>query len=133
MSLISCQKYTLTPARAYFDANPDADIAHGLYQGELPAGDDQPAAAISIREFELPSDVFQSDYSTAELTPGVQFIVDAIYSGSAFAGGDAIWMKSDEAPSPNFLMQFNETFANIKLGDNGIMYLYKETAFWQCP
>jgi hypothetical protein len=29
-------------------------------------------------------------------------------------------------------MQFDERFVDVNLGDKGRMYVYADTAFWQC-
>lgn len=54
-----------------------------------------------------------------------------IYGASARAGGRPIWLQGEEAGG-TFLLQFDESFANLNLGDCGVMYVFAETQFWQC-
>lgn len=45
--------------------------------------------------------------------------------------GPPMWLQ-DEACFGEFLMQFDEQFVYMNLGDMGIMYVFADTAFWQC-
>jgi hypothetical protein len=54
-----------------------------------------------------------------------------IYGASARAGGRPIWLQGDECDG-SFLLQFDESFADLNLGDCGVMYVFAETQFWQC-
>lgn len=51
---------------------------------------------------------------------------------SARVGGQALWLQGAEHDG-SFLMQFDEQFVNVNLGDARIMYLFEDTAFWQWP
>jgi hypothetical protein len=55
----------------------------------------------------------------------------AIYRAGARAGGGPIWLQGDEFEG-GFLLQFDESFANINLGDMGVMYIFRDAQFWQC-
>lgn len=55
---------------------------------------------------------------------------DLLYT-SAYAGGKPLWMQGNEHDG-HFLCQFDETFIEMNLGDAGIMYVFTDTAFWQC-
>ncbi len=54
-----------------------------------------------------------------------------IYRAGARAGGGPIWLQSDEHEG-DFLLQFDESFANVNLGDCGVMYIFTDEQFWQC-
>jgi antitoxin component YwqK of YwqJK toxin-antitoxin module len=54
-----------------------------------------------------------------------------IYQASARVLGPEIWLQEGEGED-GFLMQFDESFCPMNLGDAGIMYVYRDTAFWQC-
>lgn len=54
-----------------------------------------------------------------------------IYRVHARAGGAPIWLQSDEWDG-HFLLQFDEGFANVNLGDCGVMYVFTDQQFWQC-
>lgn len=50
----------------------------------------------------------------------------------AYLGGQPLWLQSDEHHAP-FIGQFDEQLApDLNLGDSGVMYLFEDTAFWQC-
>lgn len=55
----------------------------------------------------------------------------AIYSAYAWGGPEPMWLQGDEYFGV-FAMQFDEGFAYMNLGDSGIMYVFADTAFWQC-
>lgn len=40
--------------------------------------------------------------------------------------------KIDEGGEAGFLMQFDESFVPMNMGDSGVMYVYTDAAFWQC-
>ena len=56
---------------------------------------------------------------------------DKIFNLPAYVGGAPIWLQSEEH-SGFFIMQFSEAFVDINLGDAGEMYVFADTAFWQC-
>jgi len=55
----------------------------------------------------------------------------AIYRANARAGGEPLWLQGDEHEG-EFLLQFDEGFANVNLGDCGIMFVFSDEQFWQC-
>ena len=54
-----------------------------------------------------------------------------VYQAHARVLGEPIWLQSDEYWG-DFIMQFDEGFAHMNLGDMGVMYVFGGTAFWQC-
>jgi hypothetical protein len=96
---------------------------------------------IAAEDLELPDDV--PDRSEAwfepvaiEVDPGIWADKDSelrgkIYQASARVLGEPIWLQYPEGGG-TFLMQFDESFAWMNLGDMGVMYVFDETAFWQC-
>jgi len=58
-------------------------------------------------------------------------IKNKLWQSPAYVLGNPIWLQ-EEAYTGEFIMQFNEFFTDINLGDSGEMYVFKETAFWQC-
>ena len=46
--------------------------------------------------------------------------------------GFPIWLQGDEDSGGEFLFQFDEALAYTNLGDSGVMYVFDDTAFWQC-
>lgn len=60
-----------------------------------------------------------------------QALRSEIYRVGARAGGAPLWLQSDEYDG-DFLLQFDESFANVNLGDCGIMFVFTDEQFWQC-
>ena len=56
----------------------------------------------------------------------------AIYQLGARALGEPLWLQGDEGGGAGFIMQFDESFVDINLGDMGIMYVFTDGGFWQC-
>ena len=101
-----------------------------------PAGldDPGPGVGIAVETVRVPSGAFlvtsqgsgDEDHDTA-----LRELHSAIYRLGARAGGAPIWLQSDEDGGA-FLLQFDESFVDINLGDCGVMYVFGDTAFWQC-
>lgn len=56
----------------------------------------------------------------------------AIYSLGARALGEPLWLQGDEGGGYGYVMQFDESFVDVNLGDMGIMYVFSDGGFWQC-
>ncbi len=107
------------------------DLSDGPFDGELPTGDDSPRA-FSVQAVEVPVEAFVEMGWDEERDADLEAIRNAVYRCRAYVGGEAIWLQSDESAGFNFLMQFDEGFVHMNLGDCGVMYVYPDTAFWQC-
>jgi hypothetical protein len=46
--------------------------------------------------------------------------------------GKPSWIQSPAWGKGPFLMQFDERFLDVNLGDKGRTYVFEDTAFWQC-
>ncbi|MCI5054715.1 MAG: hypothetical protein MRY83_01335 [Flavobacteriales bacterium] len=91
-------------------------------------------SGLEIFEIEVPSVIFFSsdDYDIgAELEDELQEIRDRLYRAPGYVSGNAMWLQAPEHGG-NFLMQFDEQLVDVNLGDTGIMYVFSDTAFWQC-
>jgi hypothetical protein len=109
------------------------EVADGPYEGELPVGDESPTA-IEAREVEVPTAIFDydpMDYQNS-LPDQLDEIRGTVYQTSAWGGGSPMWLQAPEYAGGLFLLQFDESFAYMNLGDMGIMYVFTDTAFWQC-
>ena len=49
----------------------------------------------------------------------------------SYAGGGPIWLQGAEHRG-SFVLQFSEELVPMNLGDGGEMYVFLDTAFWQC-
>lgn len=47
-------------------------------------------------------------------------------------GGHPLWIQSEERGAGEFVLQCDERLASINLGDMGRLYVFTDTAFWQC-
>lgn len=104
----------------------EQDLTLGLYQ----APDYQPytsAFAILVAAIEIPTEAFDAN-ANHDLLKGIK---DAIFNAPAYVLGSPIWLQDPEHTG-TFIAQFDKKFANINLGDMGVMYLFADTAFWQC-
>lgn len=80
------------------------------------------ARGFDVVAVDVPSEVFweQSD------------VRKALYGLGAWVGTGPIWLQDDQSPGSRFVMQFDERFIAMNLGDMGVMYVFEDTAFWQC-
>ncbi|MFK7988134.1 MAG: hypothetical protein AB8I08_19090 [Sandaracinaceae bacterium] len=121
-----------------FVGNPDSNEAFEPYTNEVAvqlrddgtakkesaAPEDTPVRdtrGFEVVTVDVPDDVWEGDSQLRR----------ALYQAGARAGGEPIWLQGDEHHG-QFLMQFDESFADINLGDSGLMYVFTDTAFWQC-
>ncbi len=97
------------------------------FQGPLLAEHYEPPQSFVVSVMDVPTGAG----SPPEVQELGSKIWNAIYSLPAWGGDDPIWLQHDEYHG-DFLMQFDERFASMNLGDHGIMYLFADTAFFQC-
>ncbi|PKQ70742.1 toxin-antitoxin system YwqK family antitoxin [Raineya orbicola] len=81
----------------------------------------------SIKELKVPKEIFRYECSQE-----AQEIRKKVYQASCYVLGEPMWVQGEEHEEGNFLLQFDENFAPVNLGDNGLMYVFEDTAFWQC-
>lgn len=111
----------------------EQDLARGRLEDELPAGD-HAFKAFGVREVEVPADIFDAakHQGDSEPAPEIATIRDEVFRASARLGGAPLWLQGDEHAGAPFLMQFDASFVPMNLGDSGVMYVFRDTAFWQC-
>jgi len=90
--------------------------------GEAPDGTEvRKATGFAVTHVDMPD----AAWSRGALYAGV-------YGQSARVGGRPQWLQSDERSDDGFVMQFDESFVDVNLGDMGVMYVYSDGGFWQC-
>ena len=52
--------------------------------------------------------------------------------GLTFAGGAPRYIQSRDDGSADFVLQFDERFLPLNLGDSGALYMFTSWAFWEC-
>jgi hypothetical protein len=87
-----------------------------------------PGEAIVIEAVEVPS----AALSSSEDDSALYELHRLIYALPGRALGAPIWLQGDEDSGGEFLFQFDEALASTNLGDCGVMYVFDDTAFWQC-
>lgn len=85
------------------------------------------ARAVVALTIEVPSAVFE------DAAPDDERLVD-LWSGlvdaGAYAGGEPLWLQGADHEG-TFVLQFDESFLDMNLGDAGVLYAFADTAFWQ--
>ncbi len=117
---------------------PDTDLtalvsltAEDLRRGDAaPTEQDLGLRRVTVEHLEVASAAFDEGGDDDNESPRRQ-LRSAIYGASARAGGAPIWLQGGEDDG-DFLLQFDESFADLNLGDCGIMYVFTQTQFWQC-
>jgi hypothetical protein len=90
----------------------------------------EPASRYEVTPVRVPASVFDDPHEEEEESP-LHELRSAIYSSSCYAGGKPLWLQFAEHEG-HFLFQFDESFIDVNLGDAGVMYVFTDTAFWQC-
>lgn len=127
----------------------EEELARGTYRGPLPRRSQQRwSRRFSLIQIDVPGDVF--DIHDDETSP-IALLHDAIWQAPARLGGCPIWVREPTDPRdytpvrkpripPNtpgprgrnaFMMQFEQRFANINLGRQGVMYVSGVGAYYQ--
>ncbi len=104
----------------------DDDLAEGRLESA-------PGKEIELEYFvpmaaEVPVDIFDEE---PPQDPALRELRDAVYGASARVLGSPLWLQDAEHWG-FLLMQFDEGFVDINLGDAGVMYLFSDAQFWQC-
>ena len=109
----------------------EAQRVEDLGRGQAsPTEQDLDPCHVTAEHLEVASSAFDRDGDDEQESPR-RVLRSEIYRASARAGGSPIWLQGDEHDG-DFLLQFDESFANVNLGDCGVMYVFTDTQFWQC-
>jgi hypothetical protein len=71
----------------------------------------------------VPADVFSDEDDPLQ---------QAIFGAHARVLGKPIWIQEQEDGGTGFVMQLDEGFVDVNLGDMGVLYVYEDGGFWQC-
>ena len=86
--------------------------------------------SFTCHEIEIPIEVFHPEVRGLVEENPLLNLATRIYDQS-YAAGVPLWLQGVEFKG-TFLLQFDEMLVDMNLGDGGIMYVFKETAFFQC-
>ncbi len=113
----------------------DEDVEQRRLQGEPPVGEAEPGWALETRWVEIPSMVFESvtfDQYNVESEP-LEVLREDIRRVEARSGGSPLWIQQRYPDMrESFLMQCTSSFCPMFPGEAECLYVFKETAFWQC-
>ena len=108
----------------------DQDLAKGVNTGAGPANDESESTTFVAHEVTLPIEVFSEDiYERDEDDPIYE--LNRALSGFSMAGGKPIWLQGIDHDG-DIILQFDDSLVDMNLGDGGVMYVFVDTAFWQC-
>jgi hypothetical protein len=118
------------------DANmPHTDESAVVVGGERYASEPAPAAAgaqiwpeqrLTGIRIEVPAPLYIPGWN------GGKKLKNALAKLSVRVLGGPDWIQDPQPGKGPFLLQFDERFVDVNLGDKGRMYVYADTAFWQC-
>ncbi len=96
-------------------------------KGSVPKGFELlPEQRVELIPIEVPATIWKAtDGPSGRLA-------SALFSLPALLLGEPMWIQEPELVASRFVMQFDADLVSINLGDNGIMYVFENTAFWQC-
>lgn len=121
---------------AYSPGNTDTALVLST-DTQLAAAGDPPATPELGRAYfepvavDVDPGVWRDDENDPAPSTEITELRDLIFGAHARVLGKPIWLQFDE-DSGTFLMQFDDNFCPMNLGDSGVMYVFRSTAFWQC-
>ncbi|MFT4564742.1 MAG: hypothetical protein ACI9BW_004512 [Gammaproteobacteria bacterium] len=81
-------------------------------------------------QVELPIEIYTEKLWERSENDAVVKLNEAVQQ-YAMAAGKPLWLLSAEHDG-DVLVQFGDSLVEMNLGDGGVMYVFKDTAFWQC-
>lgn len=101
-----------------------ADLARGA---AVPTVLDLPLAGLRCTTVEVPAEALRPD------APGHRALYRALCALPARAGGPPAWLQrgGEDEREDGFVLQFDARFAPLAMGDQGVFYVFEDTAFWQ--
>ena len=100
-----------------------------IQQGEYSPQQTDAATAYQLVPFVVPDFVFKEFYLLSTQEKEIKQAWDHIWS--AYIGGQATWIQNEEYEG-QFIGQLSDLTDELNLGDNGVLYIFANTAFWQC-
>lgn len=75
-------------------------------------------------------DVPEAVFDDWENNESLEELFEAVHN-SAYADGKPTWLQG-EGYEGHFIFQFDAKLIEVNLGDSGVMFVFTNTAFWQC-
>jgi predicted DNA-binding WGR domain protein len=125
-------------ALALFCANPHDNLATSpetdetavvwLEQANLSAASASAAGrGLVATPVDVPADVFDRDHDDEDLAKLSSLLLNA----PGFIGGAPLWIQEPQEAG-RFIGQLNGDLIDMSLGDQGVLYVFEDCAFWQC-
>ena len=108
----------------------DQELAKGVNAGAGPTNDESESTTFVAHEVTLPIEVFAEDIHDRDEDDPVYELNEALCAFS-MVGGKPIWLQGVDHDG-EFILQFDDSLVDMNLGDGGVMYVFRDTAFWQC-
>lgn len=108
----------------------DEDLVKGVNAAAGPANDESESTTFVAHEITLPVEVFAEDVHQRDEDDPVYELYEALGEFS-MAGGKPVWLQG-VAHDGEIILQFDDSLVDMNLGDGGVMYVFRDTAFWQC-
>lgn len=83
-----------------------------------------------VHEIDLPAEVFDDAIYDRDEDDPIALLYEQLCE-CGLAAGRALWLQGEEYQG-EIILQFDEGLVDMNLGDAGVMYVFKDTAFWQC-
>ncbi len=126
-----------------FISNPDMNEAYEPYNNEteiiFSTQEQVDAVPVFSKGVAIDEKTLGFDVVAVDVDSGVwceesreNDLCQEIFGAGARVLGEPIWLQSDELTDGSFLLQFDESFVDVNLGDSGVMYVFSDSAFWQC-
>lgn len=100
------------------------EVPKGLFDPRLERSDDE------LREDDDLDESEQTE-AAAEARSALRALRAKVYALGGRALGEPLWLQSEEHTG-GFLFQLDASLVDVNLGDEGILYAFEDTAFWQC-
>jgi hypothetical protein len=102
-----------------------ADLSAGEWTGAPPPRE-LARCALRITPIDVPTEVFAHEPTG----PDVEVLRDALLRCPGYALGEPIWLQ-DDAFDGEFVCQLDGALVPMNLGDQGVLYVFTDRAFWQ--
>ncbi|MEM9998890.1 MAG: hypothetical protein AAF809_14405 [Bacteroidota bacterium] len=99
---------------------------------QVPQATPASSSSFDLVPVEVPARVFEDDaLDFIDEDDVLVRLWGALASVPGYIGGGPTWIQHPEHKG-TFLGQFSDELIDMNLGDAGVMYIFADTAFWQC-
>ncbi len=106
------------------------DVEKGILHSIPLEEEDHESTTFCAHEILLPASVFSEAVFDLEEGHPLNELREKL-SCFSIAGGMPLWLQ-DKEHDGDVILQFDVMLVDMNLGDGGVMYVFDDTAFWQC-